>query len=57
MIALVSALALVAIFHLAKLAEHPVAQKESTGKQNPMYDQLIILKLTFFLFAEDLSNS
>ncbi|XP_069981653.1 carbohydrate sulfotransferase 3 isoform X2 [Penaeus vannamei] len=30
-IALVSALALVAIFHLAKLAEHPVSQKESTG--------------------------
>ncbi|XP_047473922.1 uncharacterized protein LOC125028568 isoform X1 [Penaeus chinensis] len=30
-IALVSALALVAIFHLAKLAEHPVAQKESTA--------------------------
>ncbi|XP_027228274.2 carbohydrate sulfotransferase 1 isoform X3 [Penaeus vannamei] len=30
-IALVSALALVAIFHLAKLAEHPVSQKESTA--------------------------
>lgn len=55
-IALVSALALVAIFHLAKLAEHPVAQKESTGKHDFVCGQFTVMKLIFFLFAEGLNK-